>query len=143
MQVFLPYTNFYEVARTLDKKRLFKQVVECDQILEFMNEKQLPLTRGKKSQFNHPVCKMWRECGAVLTLYRNILLLECVENRGIKTKKEQLCIISEFIYPKWFGLEELHSNHRARLLYKDFNWYGKFGWVEKPLDEKHNLWDFS
>jgi hypothetical protein len=34
--------------------------------------------------------------------------------------------------PPWFGNERLHSSHRAALLYKNPEWYGRFGWKEKP-----------
>lgn len=34
--------------------------------------------------------------------------------------------------PPWLGNEEFHSRHRSRLLMKDPEHYGQFGWTEKP-----------
>jgi hypothetical protein len=31
-----------------------------------------------------------------------------------------------------FGNPEVHSSHRANLLRKDPNFYGKYGWQESP-----------
>jgi len=43
--------------------------------------------------------------------------------------------------PVGFGDERLHSSHRAALLYKNPEWYGRFGWSEHPAvpDSKGRL----
>jgi hypothetical protein len=43
--------------------------------------------------------------------------------------------------PPWLGREDLHSAYRSALLYKDFEWYSRFGWDEKPAipDERGSL----
>jgi len=35
-------------------------------------------------------------------------------------------------FPRWLGLELFHSKHRATLLSKAPDFYGKYGWTEKP-----------
>ena len=47
---------------------------------------------------------------------------------------ELLGRIDVSIYPRpyWVDDERVLSSHRAALLYKDFKWYSKFGWNEKP-----------
>jgi hypothetical protein len=92
MQTFLPIatTNYKEIAKTLDNKRLFKQLLEGWQILMVLEEldpqgnKRIP-----KGWVNHPAVKMWR--GNTLALYRYVLeMLWEVERRGISHKKMQL-----------------------------------------------------
>jgi hypothetical protein len=34
--------------------------------------------------------------------------------------------------PPWWGFKPLHSSHRANLLRKDPDYYGRFGWTEEP-----------
>lgn len=54
MQTFLPYPSFTLSAICLDNKRLNKQILECDQILN-------ALAPGSTSGWrNHPAVKMWR-----------------------------------------------------------------------------------
>jgi|TARA_R110000751_G_scaffold31335_8_gene79912 hypothetical protein len=45
------------------------------------------------------------------------------------------------VKPPWWGYEPLHSSHRANLLRKDPEYYGKFGWTEEPRKGYH--WYFS
>jgi hypothetical protein len=42
------------------------------------------------------------------------------------------------IKPIWLGYEPFHSMHRAVLLDKDPEWYGQFGWTEKPAKKIKN-----
>ena len=36
----------------------------------------------------------------------------------------------EILMPLWFGDEAFHSSHRRKLLSKDYEFYGEFGWRE-------------
>lgn len=40
--------------------------------------------------------------------------------------------LSDIKLPWWFGYFDLHSSHRAALLAKDYEYYKKFKWVERP-----------
>ena len=53
MQTFLPYADFAQSARALDRQRLGKQRVEVKQILNV-------LKKGSGGWANHPAVKMWR-----------------------------------------------------------------------------------
>ena len=46
MQTFLPYENFLESAKVLDKKRCWKQVVEANQIIEAFYLPKFPGDKG-------------------------------------------------------------------------------------------------
>lgn len=52
MQVFVPYPSPIDVAKCLDRKRLRKQVIECDQILAAIDG-------TSQAWKNHPVVKMY------------------------------------------------------------------------------------
>ena len=54
MQVFIPFASPLGVARSLDIKRLRKQIIEVGQILK-------AIETGAGSWRNHPVVKMYRD----------------------------------------------------------------------------------
>ena len=64
MQVFIVGTPF-ETARALDKRRLNKQIIECQQILDALN--------GAKAWSNHPCVLQYRGHEEWLKLYKYIL----------------------------------------------------------------------
>lgn len=132
MQTFLPYPDFYETARVLDNKRLNKQKVECLQILQTLHNPDPHI--GWK---NHPAVKQWVGYTNALSVYGLIITRECL-NRGFK----DTCYykIKGFYNnllpnenPPWLGREELHSSHRAALLFKNYEWYKQFNWIEIPI----------
>lgn len=111
-------------AKILDFRRLGKQRVEAQQILNALNP------RRKSGWKNHPAVKMWRSYSEALKLYRNIMILEWV-NRGYKNTMKILPVNeSKIIYPDWLGSESFHSSHRSNLLRKDPKYYSQFGWTE-------------
>jgi len=70
MQTFLPYPSFTLSAICLDNKRLNKQILECDQILN-------ALAPGSTSGWrNHPAVKMWRGYEPALIQYQNACMYE-------------------------------------------------------------------
>ena len=120
MQTFLPYPSFDESITCLDKRRCWKQVIECDQILSVLLHK----TLGWK---NHPAVKQWQNYENALKLYRNICLTHCIIFHKISTQKE-LYTIEYVIFPHWLGNQKYHDSHKSNLLRKDFNFYSKYGW---------------
>lgn len=52
MQVFVPFVEPLKTAQCLDKKRLNKQIIECNQLLKAINGR-------TKAWINHPVTKMY------------------------------------------------------------------------------------
>lgn len=148
MQTFLPIatTNFDEVAKVLDNKRLNKQALEGWQILMTLWELDpAGEHRTPKGWVNHPATKMWR--GHEFLLYQYIIAMtnEWID-RGFKTTigvKASGTLLSAYEHglfdpvqqqPAWMldvdKFESLASSHRRALLAKDYEHYSQFGWAE-------------
>ncbi len=123
MQVFLPYPSFVESVRCLDPKRLGNQIYR-----EF-----LTLIRGGWP--NHPVARMWVDYKSALATYALCGLAE-LSRRGYDYPHHcdtfKAYLSPETILPPFVGDDRLHGSHRAALLYKNPEWYGRFGWSESP-----------
>lgn len=135
MQTFLPYADFYESSYCLDDRRLNKQIIECKQIL-------LVLEGKSDAWSNHPAVLMWKGHAGGLSEYA---LAMCHEYESRKKKRHScnefiadVWRLNEITYPSWLGYEPFHSMHRAVLLDKDKEWYGRFDWTEKPAEKFWN-----
>ena len=130
MQTFLPYPDFAASARVLDRARLGKQRVEAKQIL-------LALTTTGYGWQNHPVVAMWRGREVALARYGAAICSEWIA-RGYRDSL--LPYFGAFArrrrtkLPQWMGDARVHASHRANLLRKDPEHYGKFGWREAPAE---------
>lgn len=129
MQTFLPYPDFRESARCLDKRRLWKQVIESRQLLN-------ALAGVSGGWANHPALRMWRGHAPLLFVYHTEMLHESI-SRGIRVRKYLLNAVVlgtqyEWLAPRWLGDPAFHASHRSNLLRKDAGWYGRFGWSEPP-----------
>jgi len=128
VQTFLPYADFAESARVLDRQRLGKQRVENLQIMK-------ALVTGV-GWVNHPATKMWRGSECALMEYQYAICDEWV-SRGYKDtcaiKAQELhdsVCSGDYTNPPWLGSEAFHASHRSNLLRKDPAWYSRFGWTE-------------
>lgn len=140
---FLPYEDFIETARCLDRQRLGKQRVEAGQILRTLGIEGVlltpPILRGvekKQAWINHPAVKMWLGYENALKYYYNIICQEWID-RGYQ-QNMRLFYFHDMEYielPYWLGDERFHSSHRASLLAKDYRWYSQFEWEEEPKIE--------
>lgn len=133
MQTFLPYNDMKLSIQSLDPKRLGKQRLEAQQILN-------ALSRTTGGWISHPATKMWRGYRAALILYRNLCIEEWI-HRGFTNTMEILPIEDDILYPSWFGDDRIHASHRSNLLRKDPKYYGQFGWKE-PNDMPY-FWPVS
>lgn len=142
MQTFLPYKSFESSAKVLDRQRLGKQRVETMQIMSALVQLQVPHARkGPNIPWaNHPAALMWQGHEHTLMEYQIAMCLEWT-NRGYNdTCLDKTADIFSKItwdtleFPKWIGLKSFHSAHRANLLRKDPEHYGKFGWSETPQE---------
>jgi len=127
MQTFLPYPDLWRSADCLDRQRLGKQRVEAFQILRALRGQ----TRG---WVNHPATRMWRGYEPALTQY----LRACIIAWQIRGYENTMALPefippTDFVYPPWFGREDLHSSHRSNLLRKNPEFYSQYGWTE-PAD---------
>lgn len=119
MQVFVPETNFRDIARVLDYRRLGKQRVETFQILRA----NLDLTLGWR---NHPASRMWAENLAGLSAYGVAMCEEWIA-RGYKdtTLDKIVALVSPdpTDLPTWWGRSDIVESHRSNLVRKDADFY--------------------
>ena len=136
VNTFLPYPSFSESMKCLDYKRLGKQRVECHQILGILLD--WPTKDGKKRTgwINHPAVRMWRGYSEALKSYMNESVRQWVE-LGKNNNYDYWDVSEEVDMPPWLGDEKVHQGHRQVLLYKDYNWYSQYGWVEEPKYDYH------
>lgn len=137
VQTFLPFADFNDSARVLDVRRLGKQRVENLQILS-------ALIFPSYGWQHHPATNIWRGHGQALLAYHRAICAEW-RRRGFRDtcedKFNDLLRGRTFLsaaLPNIIGHEPFHASHRAALLYKDFNYYSRFGWKEKP--ELNYVW---
>lgn len=119
MQVFVPYSAPIDVARCLDPKRLNKQIIECQQILDAID--------GKSDAWkNHPVTKMYYPYRNWLEHYLNTL---ANFKEGDLGHAEWWNKHANYIRPA-FLTDEFCDQHKRRLytkapsLYPQFEEYG-------------------
>lgn len=127
MQTFLPYSDFELIANCLDDKRLNKQILECDTLLD------LHTGRKNNSWKNHPAFKMWIGYVNTLKFYRNVMLYEWVSIRGKNSTRQQLNFIHPLVYPNWLYDERVIQSHRTNLLLKFPEHYRQFNWHDYQL----------
>lgn len=129
MQTFLPYVNFAESARCLDRARLGKQRVEVLQILN-------ALLLQDSGWRNHPAVRMWAGCEQVLILYGLAICNEWISRGYRDTCRAKILSFfdsEKFEAPWWLGIQEFHDSHKSKLLQKMPNHYNQFNW-NVPLD---------
>ena len=131
MQTFMPSSSFRVTAKCLDKKRLFKQVVESRQLLASLGVK---VRKNDGTYFgggwkNHPASKMWKGYEFALMAYHDAILTEC-KRRGINTQIQAFneSYPENLRKPPFVGNKKFHDSHKSNLLRKDKEYYSKFGW---------------
>lgn len=119
MQTFLPYDNFALCAEVLDNRRLGKQCMEVNQLLDCL----LGFRRGWR---NHPVTRMWRGYEIALIQYGFACCNEWEARYSrrqdfydILVSHEIACRLgATYELPPWLGNEELHEKYRMLLVHK-------------------------
>ena len=145
MQTFLPFSDFEQNARVLDKIRLNNQANEAKAILR-------SLLSGR-GWIHHPAVKMWAGYEHSLGRYYDSIIGEFIRRGGNNTRPVSYKLINfdsgknpftslwhsirDNGEPLWLGDDRLHSSHRSVLQWKEIvncepEWYLKFNWVEQP-----------
>lgn len=135
MNTFLPYQSFIHSAQSLDNKRLWKQVLECKQLLTILAKQHCYYKTHKirpdnlnywgfGGWSNHPALIMWSKHPKALAWYAMACVGEC-KRRGIAKYTKVFGEISEiaanFSYnglPRWIGQENFHLAHKSNLIRK-------------------------
>lgn len=130
MQTFLTSYNLAQNACRLDRKRLFKQLVEGYQILNVLTN------TDRAGWRNHPAVKQWQGNEICLYNYIKSIWKEC-QNRKIAQESKLFSKVDNLItswmdnkvrsglgsygefsnikYPEWWQREDITSSHRSRL----------------------------
>ena len=124
MQVFIVGTPL-ETAMALDKRRLNKQIIECQQILDALN--------GAKAWSNHPCTLQYRDHCEWLYAYMMCLIHYRDDTEWGREKWNEVAL--EYTPP--FHTEEYFNNMKARLLEKDELYYSQWYYLGKSF---HNLY---
>lgn len=146
MQTFVPIatTDFANIAKVLDNKRLNKQALEGWQIM--MNLLQLDPQgdhRISKGWSNHPAVKMWK--GHEYSLYNYIVAMTdewilrgyktTIKDKASETLRvavEHNLVSKTTAPPSWITESSIYNNvaksHRLALLTKEYEWYSQFDW---------------
>lgn len=114
MQVFI-IGSILETAQALDKKRLWKQILEVRQIIK-------TITGESRSWKNHPVIKMYKNHLSWLILYEEIFM---AYHSGNLCRAQELQLEEDECRP-YFLLPEYLENMKKRLFTKDCNFYAKW-----------------
>jgi len=144
MQTFVPYANIKMCAECLDDKRLYKQIVECKQILNTLKAKRdrqrYPNSEAVKIAWeNHPAVLMWEGHDDALRNYQVACLEEWLRRRyGVVSELKDDTVIAK--YPEWYGDEAVHRSHRLNLLFKDSTHYSKFFDEVVPVEKPEYVW---
>lgn len=141
MQTFVPYEQFDQCARVLDRQRLGKQRVETLQIVRAL----VPVGQTRSHGWrNHPATKMWQANIGGLIAYGVAICDEWV-GRGYKdTCKEKLLSVAAADpgdLPFWWGDPRVHLSHRSNLLRKNPDFYGQWNWA--VADDLPYFWPAS
>ena len=136
VNTFLPYPSFVKSAKVLDDKRLYKQIVECKQILKAIEANK----KGEKYGYqNHPIVRMWQDYPIALRQYQLEMLDEWLSRRwGARLGAE--CFEHHYLNPHWLGDEGVHESHRLNLLFKDGEHYGQYFTEEVPSVKPEYKW---
>lgn len=147
MQTFVPTdsSNYTEMAKVLDNKRLNKQALEGWQILMTLLELDPEGNpRTPKGWVNHPAVKMWRGHEVSLFNYVSAMVDEWIA-RGYKStikdkaRRTMMQALSSGKFlpstpPAWLvdgeTYRQIASTHRQALLVKDYHYYSQFNWPE-------------
>ncbi len=134
MITFMPYSNFIQSVGCLDRQRLGSQRREALHILKAS----LGYVKPYKS---YSAIKMWKGYLKALCQYGILACQEWTE-RGYKDNQEVIFRVIDYadlryeplILPKWVGCQRYHDNQKARLLYKNPQWYSQYNWDVEPTD---------
>ena len=89
---------------------------------------------------NHPATKMWMGYEWALMSYQTVMCNEWTSRGYNDTCLEKTQLLFNHFgmmppeMPPWLGQKRFHTMHRANLLRKDPEFYGKFNWPEEPAE---------
>lgn len=135
MQTFIPDADYAVGARTLDQKRLIKQLLEGRQIMQVLSKNEYQSNGLVTPWAHHPAVMMWRGHKGALRCYLYSIRCE-MEIRGFNYARnwrviESVDVRGEHDDPWWIAdkaaLDRVITSHRANLWKKDHHHYYQWG----------------
>lgn len=139
MQTFLTDFDHSVTARSLDQKRLVKQLLEGRQIMEVLTKPEYYRAEDQRIRVtpwaHHPAIMMWRGSVPYLGDYLNAIADE-MKRRGYETSKN-MSVINAVLsknhngeVPWWMERQDVFANiintHRVSLFKKDSDYYSQW-----------------
>jgi len=136
VQTFLPYPDFWQSMRVLDRGRLGCQRKEARQIINILENK-------TKAWRHSPAVLMWRNYIDALKVYTNAAIAEWIR-RGYNNEMPlyQIADPNAVIYPHWLGYTPLHHSHQDALVRKYFESASVPDKHYPSLFDDHNYTDY-
>lgn len=158
VNVFVPVADVEQSCRILDEPRLGKQRSEIKIILAALTGVRFKQAQGefalalpeKRGYRNHSATRMWQGHELALARFGETNCLVWAERRGhdpeTGTGHETLNDMRGWVawlvqhgadptMPPWWGRADVHASHRSVLLFKDPDYYARFGWDDEPAYE--------
>lgn len=131
MQTFLPYPDFAQSAKVLDRQRLGKQRVEVLQLLKALQ------TGGAWS--NHPAALMWKGYEPALVIYGLTVCNEWVSRGYEDTCHDKILSFITQTHapvksPPWLGNKHFHDSHKSNLMRKYPEYYSAYFDITPDLE---------
>jgi hypothetical protein len=141
MQTFLPYADFVQTARVLDRQRLGKQRLEAEDAIRVTLNVRAGLPEPRRR--NHPTRLMWENNLHALCQYAIAICDEWIA-RGYQDimRPRFVKYMEQFEdngMPFWLGNEDFHLAHRSNLLRKGRERFEAKG-KRDTLDHYRSLW---
>jgi hypothetical protein len=123
VNTFIPFSSFKKIAKCLDNKRLGKQRVEAQQILNAIERKR----KGLKvtGWAHHPIVHMWYGYEQSLKRYVNTMIQEWIK-RGFVNNMPLHKLSSIPPIPWFVKCQPINLSHQASLIRKNPEHYRKF-----------------
>lgn len=123
MQVFVPFKEPLKTAQCLDKKRLNKQIIECNQLIK-------AITGESKAWINHPVTKMYSHPELLKYMRYYVQCLKYYKDGQIEMadnySRMAVGYLEQTREAKSILTDEFCDQHKRRLYAKDPDFYKQF-----------------
>lgn len=129
MQIFLPYIEPIKVAKTLDKRRLNKQIIECDWMLNAKDK--------NNRTVNHPIYKMYKNNLDFIYYYRQCLYFY---KNNLFEESEYFNKLALSVCPYFLKNSQWYfDNFKSRLFTKDNDKYSIFSMYGLSYTNYYNI----
>jgi hypothetical protein len=159
MMTFMPHQDYDKAVSCLDDTRLSKQRVEAANILAALlglrwSSTKMDYVKVELHELpfaGHMAVRAWKGHEGSLQSYIQFACLEYAdrgfqEEVGVRVADllSPLIPMRRWDRPEWANDSLVISSHRAVLLGKDFAFYSRYGWSEKPAvkDPITNRWPY-